>query len=148
MIRTANAHWEGNLKEGNGTLSTQSNILNATNYSYKTRFEHGMTGTNPEELLAAAHAGCFTMAVAAKLNSKGFTADSLDTEATITMNDLGIVSMHLKISGSVPSISAEEFATITKDAEQNCFVSKALSIPISSEVHFEFENDSNTTIIK
>lgn len=140
MIRTANAHWEGNLKEGTGTLSTQSGVLENTNYSFKTRFEVGVKGTNPEELLAAAHAGCFTMAVAAKLNAKGFIPNSLDTEATLTMNDLGIVSMHLKISGSVPSISAEEFATITKDAEQNCFVSKALSIPISSEVHFEFEN--------
>lgn len=140
MIRTASAHWEGNLKEGNGTLSTQSGVLENTNYSFKTRFEVGIKGTNPEELLAAAHAGCFTMAVSAKLTAKGFTPTRLDTEATLTMNDLAIVSMHLKISGSVPNISAEEFATITKDAEQNCFVSKALSIPISSEVHFEFEN--------
>jgi lipoyl-dependent peroxiredoxin len=137
MIRTASAHWEGNLKEGKGTLSTQSGILENTNYSYKTRFEDGVKGTNPEELLAAAHAGCFTMAVCAKLNAKGITANKLDTEATLTMNDVAIVSIHLKISGAVPGISAEEFATITKDAEQNCFVSKALNIPITSEVHFE-----------
>jgi osmotically inducible protein OsmC len=139
MIRTANAHWEGNLKEGNGTLATQSGVLENTNYSFKTRFTEGEKGTNPEELLAAAHAGCFTMAVCAKLNAKGITPNKLDTEATLTMNDIGIVSMHLKISGAVPGISAEEFATITKDAEQNCYVSKVLNIPISSEVHFEFE---------
>ncbi len=139
MIRSANAHWEGSLKEGAGTLSTQSGVLEKTNYSFKTRFEEGVKGTNPEELIAAAHAGCFTMAVCAKLNSKGFTPNRLDTEATVTMNDEGIVSVHLNISGTVPNITAEEFATITKYAEQNCFVSKALSIPITSEVHFEFE---------
>lgn len=148
MIRTAKAHWEGSLKEGMGTLDTQSGILTQTNYSYKTRFKAGTNGTNPEELLAAAHAGCFTMAVCAKLNAKGFTPNRLETEASLTMNDIEIVSMHLKISGAVPNISAEEFATITKDAEQHCFVSKALRIPISSEVHFEFENDPNTTAIK
>jgi lipoyl-dependent peroxiredoxin len=75
MIRTANAHWKGNLKEGKGTLSTQSGILENTNYSYKTRFEEGTKGTNPEELLAAAHAGCFTMAVSLLLNEKGYTAN-------------------------------------------------------------------------
>lgn len=137
MIRTAKAHWEGNLKEGKGTLSTQSGILENSNYSYKTRFEEGIKGTNPEELLAAAHAGCFTMAVSAMLNAKGITANKLDTEATITMEGLSITGIHLNISGAVPGINAEEFATITKNAEQNCMISKALSIPITSEVHFE-----------
>ena len=138
MIRTASAHWEGNLREGNGTLTTQSGVLKDTAYSYTTRFENGIKGTNPEELLAAAHAGCFTMAVTAQLATKGIIPSKLDTEATLTMNDMGIVSIHLKISGSVPNISAEEFATITKDVEQHCFISKVLSIPLSSEVHFEF----------
>ena len=138
MIRTASAHWEGNLREGNGTLTTQSGVLKDTAYSYTTRFENGIKGTNPEELLAAAHAGCFTMAVTAQLATKGIIPSKLDTEATLTLNDMGIVSIHLKISGAVPNISAEEFATITKDAEQNCFISKVLNIPISSEVHFEF----------
>lgn len=138
MIRTASAHWEGNLREGNGTLTTQSGVLKDTVYSYTTRFENGIKGTNPEELLAAAHAGCFTMAVTAQLATKGIIPSKLDTEATLTMNDMGIVSIHLMILGAVPGISAEEFATITKDAEQNCFISKVLNIPISSEVHFEF----------
>ena len=137
MIRTAKAHWEGNLIEGKGTLSTQSGILENSNYSYKTRFEEGIKGTNPEELLAAAHAGCFTMAVSAMLNAKGITANKLDTEATLTMEGLSITGIHLNISGAVPGINAEEFATITKNAEQNCMISKALSIPITSEVHFE-----------
>jgi osmotically inducible protein OsmC len=138
MIRTASAHWEGNLREGNGTLTTQSGVLKDTAYSYTTRFENGIKGTNPEELLAAAHAGCFTMAVTAQLATKGIIPSKLDTEATLTMNDMGIVSIHLKISGAVPNISAEEFATITKDVEQHCFISKVLNIPISSEVHFEY----------
>lgn len=137
MIRTAKAHWEGNLKEGTGTLSTQSGVLENTNYSFKTRFEENQKGTNPEELLAAAHAGCFTMAVTSMLNAKGFTPTKLNTEATLTMEGLNITGMHLNISGSVPGITAEEFSTITKDAEKNCLISKVLNIPITSEVHFE-----------
>ena len=137
MIRTATAHWEGNLKEGKGNLSTQSGVLQNTNYSFKTRFDEGEKGTNPEELLAAAHAGCFTMAVSAMLTAKGFTANKLDTEATLTMEGTSITSIHLNITGSVPSVTAEEFATITKDAEKNCLISKVLNILITSEVHFE-----------
>ncbi|TRX43136.1 OsmC family protein [Flavobacterium restrictum] len=137
MIRTAKAHWEGNLKEGTGTLSTQSGVLDNTNYSFKTRFEENQKGTNPEELLAAAHAGCFTMAVTSMLNAKGFTPTKLNTEATLTMEGLNITGMHLNISGAVPGITAEEFSTITKDAEKNCLISKVLNIPITSEVHFE-----------
>jgi lipoyl-dependent peroxiredoxin len=137
MIRTAKAHWEGNLKEGKGTLSVQSGVLENTNYSFKTRFEEGTKGTNPEELLAAAHAGCFTMAVSSMLNAKGITANKLDTEATLTMEGLNITGIHLNIAGSVPGIDAEGFATITKDAEKNCLISKVLNIPITSEVHFE-----------
>ncbi len=137
MTRTATAHWEGNLKEGKGTLSTQSGVLEKSNYSFKTRFEEGEKGTNPEELLAAAHAGCFTMAVSSMLNAKGITANRLDTQATLTMEGLEITGIHLNISGSVPGLEAEGFATITKDAEQNCLISKALKIPITSEVHFE-----------
>lgn len=137
MIRTAAAHWEGNLKEGKGTLSTQSGVLKNTNYSFKTRFEDGASGTNPEELLAAAHVGCFTMAVSSMLNAKGITANKLDTKAELTMEGLSITGMHLNITGSIPGITAEEFATITKDAEQNCLISKVLNIPITSEAHFE-----------
>jgi lipoyl-dependent peroxiredoxin len=135
MKRTANAHWSGNLREGNGTLTTQSGILNNTSYSFKTRFEEGEKGTNPEELLAAAHAGCFTMAVASILTKKGIKPEALDTEATVTMEDAIITGVHLVITGSVSGINAEEFNTITKDAEKNCLISKVLSIPISSEAH-------------
>jgi osmotically inducible protein OsmC len=137
MIRKATAHWEGNLKEGKGSLSTESTVLKQSNYSYKTRFEDGATGTNPEELLAAAHAGCFTMAVAAMLTQKNITPTTLDTEAALTMEDLSITNIHLSITGSVPGITADEFTAITKDAEKNCLISKVLNIPISSEAHYK-----------
>ena len=136
MKRTAKAHWQGNLKEGKGTLTTPSGILNNTNYSFKTRFEEGEAGTNPEELLAAAHAGCFTMAVGAILTAKGLTSKSLDTEAIVSMEGLAVTGVHLVISGSVDGITADEFVAITKDAEKNCIISKVLSVPITSEATF------------
>lgn len=135
MKRTATAHWSGTLKEGKGTLSTPSGILEKTNYSFKTRFE-GDKGTNPEELLAAAHAGCFTMAVGAILTQKGLDPKSLDTEAAVSMEGLNITGVHLSITGSVSGITAEEFTAITKDAEKNCLISKVLSIPVTSEAKF------------
>lgn len=137
MKRTAKAHWEGNLKEGKGALFTQSGVLENTNYSFKTRFEEGEKGTNPEELLAAAHAGCFTMAVASMLGAKGITANKLETEATLTMEGLTITGIHLNISGKVPGINSEEFTTISKEAEKKCLISKVLDIPITSEAHFK-----------
>lgn len=133
MKRTAKAHWAGTLKEGKGNVSTQSGILKETNYSYKTRFEDGTNGTNPEELLAAAHAGCFTMAVGAALEKKGATVTSLDTEATLTMQGLDITEIHLAITGNVSGVSEDEFKEVVKGAEKNCIVSKALSVKISSE---------------
>ncbi|WP_316771889.1 OsmC family peroxiredoxin [Pedobacter frigiditerrae] len=138
MKRTAKAHWAGNLKEGRGEITTQSGILNNTNYSFKTRFVGEETGTNPEELLAAAHAGCFTMAVSAALTEKGLNPTALDTEATVQMEGLSITSVHLHITGTVQGLSAAEFEAITKGAEKNCLISKVLSIPISSEAHLEF----------
>lgn len=135
MKRTANAHWEGTLKDGKGNVSTQSGVLNQQNYSYKTRFEEGVSGTNPEELLAAAHAGCFTMAVGAQLTQRSFSATSLDTQATLTMQGLEITGIHLSIQGSVPGLSATEFEEIVKGAEQNCIVSKALKVPITSDAN-------------
>jgi lipoyl-dependent peroxiredoxin len=135
MKRTATAHWAGNLKEGKGELTTQSGILNNTNYSFKTRFAEGDTGTNPEELLAAAHAGCFTMTVSAALTEKGLVATALDTEATLTLEGLAITAMHLTITGKVPGMGAEEFETMTKQAEKNCLLSKVLNIAISAEAH-------------
>ena len=132
MKRTASALWEGDLKAGKGTISSQSTTLNNTQYSFKTRFEDGV-GTNPEELLAAAHAGCFTMAVSSILGQNGFTATSLDTIATISMENLVITGSHLVITASVPNIEPEKFQEIVKAAEQNCLISKALSIPVTSE---------------
>lgn len=135
MTRTAKAHWEGNLKEGKGTLTAPSGILDNTNYSFKTRFE-GEKGTNPEELLAAAHAGCFTMAVSAIFTQKGISPKSLDTEAVVSMEGLTVTGVHLVITGSVPGISASDFEAVTKDAEKNCIISKVLNVPITSESHF------------
>ncbi|MEJ2880930.1 OsmC family peroxiredoxin [Pedobacter sp. GR22-6] len=133
MKRTAKAHWEGTIKEGKGNLTTQSETLNQTNYSFKTRFADGEKGTNPEELLAAAHAGCFTMAVSLALTEKGISPKALDTTATLTMQGFDITGIHLAISGTVEGISAEEFKEITQGAEKNCLISKALKIEITSE---------------
>ena len=119
MKRTAKAHWEGTVKEGKGNLTTQSEVLHATNYSFKTRFTGEEKGTNPEELLAAAHAGCFTMAISYTLSGKGLTATSLDTEAIVSMDNAGITGIQLSITGIVPGIDADEFEAITKDAEKN-----------------------------
>ena len=135
MIRTATAQWQGNLKEGKGNISTQSGILDKTNYSFKTRFEEGVKGTNPEELLAAAHAGCFTMSVASILDKKGYKAGSLETVATLTLEGLTITAIHLSITGSITGISNDEFIAIVKDAELNCIVSKALKVAITSEAN-------------
>lgn len=135
MKRTASAHWEGTFREGQGHLSTQSGVFNQQNYSFKTRFEEGVQGTNPEELLAAAHAGCFTMAVSSQLSQRGYNPTSLDTQATLTLEGLNITGIHLSIAGVVPGINAAEFEEIVKGAEQNCIVSKALSVPITSEAN-------------
>jgi lipoyl-dependent peroxiredoxin len=136
MKRTAKAHWSGNLKEGKGTLTTESGVLDNTNYSFKTRFEEGEKGTNPEELLAAAHASCFTMSVVSLLNKKNLTPSSLDTIATLTMEGLAITAIHLSITGSGAGITADEFTAVTREAEKNCIVSKSLKITITSEAHF------------
>lgn len=138
MKRTAKAHWEGNIKEGKGGLTTQSELLNQANYSFKTRFTGEEKGTNPEELLAAAHAGCFTMAVSFALTGKGLNPTSLDTEASVSMDNSGITGIHLSITGNVPGISADEFEAITKDAEKNCLISKVLNTAISSEAHLVY----------
>lgn len=136
MKRTSKAHWEGTLKEGKGTLTTQSGILSNANYGFTARFEEGKPGTNPEELIAAAHAGCFTMYVSAKISAKGFIPKALDTEAIINSEGGGIVSIHLIITGSAEGMDAESFESITKDAIKNCIVSKALNIAITSEAKF------------
>ncbi|MBY0425473.1 MAG: OsmC family protein [Cytophagales bacterium] len=137
MKRTATAHWSGNLKDGKGNLSTPSTILNQTQYSFKTRFEEG-AGTNPEELLAAAHAGCFTMAISAALTQSGAVADSLDTAVTVDvdMATLKITNIHLAVTGKVPGISKEKFEEVAQGAKVNCIISKAISAPITLDVTF------------
>jgi osmotically inducible protein OsmC len=107
-------------------------VLNKTQYSYLTRFENGV-GTNPEELLSAAHAGCFTMAVSLLLGQAGFKADSLDTVATVTLEGTDIIGIHLSIKGKIPNISAQQFGEVVKAAEKNCIISKVIKAPISSD---------------
>ena len=139
MKRTAKAHWNGNLKEGKGEISSQSTILNQTPYSFKTRFESGI-GANPEELIAAAHAGCFTMAVSATLERAGFLANDLNTEATLDLDmaNLMVTGIHLDLKASlIDGVSAEAFQEIAQGAKANCIVSKALSVPITLSVSYQ-----------
>ena len=132
MIRNATAVWNGTGKEGTGTVSSQSGILKDSNYGYKSRFENG-PGTNPEELVAAAHAGCFTMKLSFVLGEKGFTPDSLQTRCEITFENGSITKSHLIVEGKVPGINEQQFQEAVKDAEQNCPISKLLNTEISSE---------------
>lgn len=135
MKRTANAHWTGSIRDGKGELTTQSGMLDKTNYSFNTRFTGAEKGTNPEELLVAAHAGCFTMAVSFALTEKGWTIVSLDTEATLSMEGFDITGIQLAITGNVPGITADEFNTVATAAAQNCLISKVLNLPISVTPH-------------
>ena len=138
MKRTAKAHWSGTLKEGKGEISSQSTILNQTPYSFKTRFESGI-GTNPEELIAAAHAGCFTMSVGATLERAGFIAKDLNTEATLDVDlvNLMVTGIHLDLKASlIDGVSAEAFQQIAEGAKANCIVSKALSVPVTLTVSY------------
>jgi len=129
MDRSASAVWKGSLKEGNGVISTQSGTLKDTQYSFKSRFESGV-GTNPEELIAAAHAGCFTMALSAQLTTAGFTADSIETAAVVTLEILKdgptITKIHLTNKSKVPGIDKAKFAELAHNAEVGCPVSKVL----------------------
>jgi osmotically inducible protein OsmC len=140
MKRTATAHWEGNLKEGKGQISTQSTVLNQTQYSFNTRFADGV-GTNPEELLGASHAGCFTMALSAFLTEKGITAGSLDTKATVELDpaSLKIAGIALELTASViEGVSEEQFNEFATGAKENCPISKALAAtPISLTVVYK-----------
>lgn len=139
MKRTAKAHWNGNLKEGNGAISTPSSILNNTNYSFKTRFSEGVVGTNPEELIAAAHAGCFTMAVSAALTQQGITAGDLETEAILDLDmvALQINGIHLELKAAkIDGVSEEQFKQVAEGAKAGCIVSKALNVPITLSVTY------------
>ncbi|MEP6583730.1 MAG: OsmC family protein [Ginsengibacter sp.] len=132
MTRNATAVWQGSGKEGKGTLSTQSTVLDKTQYSYKSRFEDGV-GTNPEELIAAAHAGCFTMKLSFVLQEGGFTADEIETKCDITLADGVITKSHLTVKATIPNISKEKFDESAKNAKENCPVSKLLNADISME---------------
>jgi osmotically inducible protein OsmC len=136
MQRTGNAHWSGGLKDGKGSVSTASGVLNNTQYSFSTRFENGI-GTNPEELIAAAHAGCFTMALSAQLGNAGMTAESIDTTATITLDktDAGfaITSSHLEVTVKIPGADKAKFEEAAKAAETGCPVSRVLNAKITMD---------------
>lgn len=130
MKRTATAVWNGSGKDGKGQLSTQSTTLSNTQYSYKSRFEEG-TGTNPEELIAAAHAGCFSMKLSFVLGAAGFTPESLETTSTITLEDGTIKSSNLVLKAKVPDITPEKFKECADEAKTTCPVSKALNMEIT-----------------
>ena len=130
MKRTATAVWNGSGKEGSGHLTSQSTVLNKTQYSFNSRFAEGV-GTNPEELMAAAHAGCFTMKLSFVLGAAGFTPDSLETTCEITLEDGTIKSSHLTVKAQVQGITPEKFQECAADAKANCPVSKAYNMDIS-----------------
>jgi len=130
------AVWEGTGKTGSGKLTTNSGVLTETPYSYKTRFE-GVSGTNPEEMLAAAHAGCFTMKLAFNLEAAGFTPTKLETSCTIIFIGGAITASQLLVEGDVPEISKEKFDELVSDAEKNCPVSKLFNTNITAQGHLK-----------
>jgi lipoyl-dependent peroxiredoxin len=130
--RKATAVWIGSGKEGKGHLTTQSSTLNKTQYSFSSRFEEG-TGTNPEELVAAAHAGCFAMKLSFVLGEAGFTPDELNVTCTITLGEGVITEAALSLKGKVPKITKEKFQQCAEDAKKNCPISKSLNTKITLE---------------
>jgi len=136
LKRKASAQWQGDLKTGNGKITSDSGVLSATQYSFGTRFENGK-GTNPEELIAAAHAGCFSMALSMILGKAGYTADSIETQATVSLDQVeggfAITSVHLDVVAAVPNASAAEFAEAANGAKEGCPISKVLNATITME---------------
>ena len=132
MKRYATAVWQGTGKEGTGHLTTQSSTLDKTQYSYLSRFESGV-GTNPEELVAAAHAGCFNMKLSFVLNAAGFTADNIETRCDITLADGTITESHLNVKATIPAITKEQFDAAVADAKENCPISKLYKTSITHE---------------
>ncbi|HRE50009.1 MAG TPA: OsmC family peroxiredoxin [Flavitalea sp.] len=130
MKRTATAVWNGSGKEGSGQVSSQSSVLNKTQYSYKSRFEEGV-GTNPEELIAAAHAGCYSMKLSFVLGAAGFQPDSIETVSAVELKEGVVTSSHLTVKAKVPGISPEKFQECAEDAKENCPISKALNLAIT-----------------
>jgi len=140
MKRTASAVWQGDLKQGKGTVSTQSGVLKDTQYSFTTRFENGV-GTNPEELIAAAHAGCYSMALSAFLGEAGFTPKKISTQASLTFDQVQgnwtITTIHLDTTASVPGIDKAKFDAVAEDAKAKCPVSRVLKANITLSVKLE-----------
>ena len=132
MKRNATAIWNGTIKEGSGNLTTDSKVLDGTQYSFNSRFAEG-TGTNPEELMAAAHAGCFTMKLSLDLTEAGFTPTSLETKGTITLDNGVISSSNLVLKADIPGIEDAQFQEIAAGAKANCPVSKAYNVDITLE---------------
>ena len=140
MKRNASAEWKGGLKDGKGTISTDSGVLENTQYSFSTRFEDGK-GTNPEELIAAAHAGCFSMALSGQLGNAGLTADSIKTIASVTLEktDAGftITRVHLDVTAKIPGASQEAFNTAANNAMAGCPISRLLKAEITMDARLE-----------
>lgn len=132
MKRNATAVWKGSLKEGAGQLTTQSTTLQNTQYSFKSRFEEGV-GTNPEELIAAAHAGCFTMQLSAYIGEAGFEVESIETKCDIDLVDGTIITSQLTLNAKIKGITNDEFQTLVTKAEKNCPISKLLNAAISTD---------------
>lgn len=140
MKRKASAQWQGDLKTGTGTVSTDSGVLAGTQYSFSTRFENG-TGTNPEELIAAAHAGCFTMALSGQLGAANLVADQLATTATVTMEKLDagwtVTGIHLDVKGKVPKADTAAWEKATTAAKTGCPISRLLNTTITMDAKLE-----------
>ena len=140
MKRNASAEWRGGLKDGKGTISTDSGVLDSTQYSFSTRFEDGK-GTNPEELIAAAHAGCFSMALSGQLGNANLTAESIKTTASVKLEktDAGftVTEVHLNVAARVPGASAEQFETAANNAKAGCPISRLLNAKITMEAKLE-----------
>jgi len=140
MKRKGSAIWRGGLKDGKGAVSTQSGVLSETQYSFSTRFEDGI-GTNPEELIAAAHAGCFSMALSGQLGNAGLTADKIETTATVTLEktDAGftVTQIHLDVTAKVPNATQDSFGTAANNAKAGCPISRLLNTNITMEARLE-----------
>ena len=140
MKRTASALWKGGLKDGKGTISAESGVLSNAQYSFSTRFENGI-GTNPEELIGAAHAGCFSMALSGQLGNAGMTAESIATTATVTMEktEAGptVTNIHLDVKVKIPGGNAEAFKKAAEDAKTGCPISRLLKTNITMDAKLE-----------
>lgn len=140
MLRKASAEWNGSIKEGGGTISTESGVLDGTQYSFSTRFEDGI-GTNPEELIAAAHAGCFSMALSGQLGAAGLTADSINTTAAVRLEKLdsgfAVTKIHLDVTAKIPGANDDAFQTAAANAKAGCPISKLFNAEITMDAKLE-----------